>query len=72
MSLPFSFHHAAEDDLVSAWEWYEAAESGLGDRFVATVHAMIDDLSRWPNSGTPIPEADEPAVERRTTISGFP
>lgn len=72
MSLPFRLHHAAEDDLVDAWEWYEAAKSGLGDRFVRSVRTTIDDLSRWPSSGAPVSEPDGPAVERRATTTGFP
>ncbi len=72
MSLPFRLHHAAEDDLLSAWEWYETAESGLGDRFVRSVRATIDDLSHWPNSGAPVAESDGLVVERRATTIGFP
>lgn len=72
MSLPFRLHHAAEDDLVVAWEWYEAAEPGLGDRFVRSVRATIDDLSRWPNSGARVSDPDGPAAERRAATVGFP
>lgn len=72
MSLPFRLHVLAEDDLVKAWEWYEAHERGLGDRFLVAVHAAIDQVADWPNSGSPGTAVGGKVIDRLVGTHGFP
>jgi len=39
--LPVMFEPPAQDELDSAYEWYEAQRPGLGDEFVAAVWTTI-------------------------------
>jgi plasmid stabilization system protein ParE len=73
VSLPVRFHPLAAGDVVEAWSWYEARQSGLGDRFVAAVRESLDLAARWPDSGAPTVGDDQgEVIERRLTTSGFP
>ena len=73
MSLPFALHSLAEGDILSAWEWYEQQQPGLGDRFVTAVAAAIATACRWPNAGTPAIHNDAgDVVERKVVTTGFP
>lgn len=75
MCLPFTLHSHAEGDVLSAWEWYEQQQPGLGDRFVPAVGAAITSACRWPNSGTPAihdDAGDVVVVERKVATIGFP
>lgn len=72
MSLPVRLHLLAEDDLVTTWQWYEAQEHGLGDRFLASVHASMAQVADWPNAGSPATEIDGQVTERRVGTTGFP
>lgn len=72
MTLPFRLHPCAEDDLVEAWQWYETRESGLGDRFLAIVHATIAQVADWPNTGMPTTRVEGEVAERRIGTKGFP
>jgi hypothetical protein len=65
MSLSYRLHRFADDDLVEAWEWYEAQQHGLGDRFLATVHVAITRIADLPNSGSPVLGDDSTVTERR-------
>jgi len=73
VNLPFTLHSLAEGDVLSAWEWYEHQQQGLGDRFVEAVSAAIASACRWPNAGAPAIHDDHGGgVERKVATTGFP
>jgi plasmid stabilization system protein ParE len=73
VSLQFRLHPLAEDEIVSAWSWYEQQVPGLGDRLLDAVRATIDAATEWPGFGSPIVLDEEgTAVERRAPTAGFP
>lgn len=44
------FHPAAQEELWSATEYYDAARPGLGDDFAAAVEARLHDIIADPTS----------------------
>lgn len=73
MSLRIEYHELVDNDLEHAWTWYEDQERGLGDRFLAAIHATVVRASRWPNAGAPVlRNDDDEVVERKLPTSGFP
>ena len=46
--MKFSFHEAAEDELISAIEYYESCQSGLGLCFSEEVYAAIRRVCKFP------------------------
>lgn len=72
MSLSITYHELARTDLYEIWGWYEARERGLGDRFISTLAAALDQVADWPNSGSPTVAGDGEVIERRVGTTGFP
>ena len=73
MSLRIDFHELVDSDLEHAWHWYEDRERGLGDRFLAAIHATVVRASRWPNAGSPVlRDNDDEVIERKLPANGFP
>ena len=72
MSLSITYHELARTDLYEIWVWYEARERGLGDRFISTLDAALDQVADWPNSGSPTIAEDGEVIERRVGTTGFP
>ena len=58
----------AKTDLIAAWSWYEDQQPGLGDQLLAAVDASLDQIVKWPRSGTPTGNPSE----RRVAVRGFP
>ncbi len=46
--MKFSFHELAETELVSAIEYYESCQTGLGLCFSEEVYATIDRMCQFP------------------------
>jgi plasmid stabilization system protein ParE len=42
------FEASARNDLLAAFEWYEARQSGLGEEFLRSVAAVEESLARNP------------------------
>ena len=50
MNLPIRLRPEAEQDLLSARDWYDQQRTGLGDEFAAQVSAVFDRLAAMPES----------------------
>jgi plasmid stabilization system protein ParE len=46
--LDFIILDDAEDDLLNAYNWYQAKEHGLGDRFLSSVHDGLTLIRQHP------------------------
>ncbi|HBC86239.1 MAG TPA: plasmid stabilization protein [Lentisphaeria bacterium] len=46
--MRFSFHELAETELVSAIEYYESCQTGLGFSFSEEVYATIERVCQFP------------------------
>ena len=46
----------AEEDLAVAFDWYEAQQSGLGEKFVAEIERVISRIAAQPLSGPVVHE----------------
>jgi plasmid stabilization system protein ParE len=47
--MPVRFHPAARAELIGARDWYERAQSGLGDAFVSEVERIVALVQEHPN-----------------------
>jgi toxin ParE1/3/4 len=61
------FEANAKDDLLEAFKWYEARQSGLGDEFLRSVAAVEESLVRNPHR---YPIANDPY--RSAKLRKFP
>ena len=59
----------AAEDLAEACDWYESEREGLGERFLASVAEMLDDIASRPELG---PVWDTEAPTRRRVLRRFP
>lgn len=48
MNYDLKFLPVIEEDISSAYNWYESKSSGLGDEFVRLFYALSLDISRNP------------------------
>jgi plasmid stabilization system protein ParE len=48
MSCPLIFHPSVDDDVEDARQFYESKQTGLGDRFEATVEAVEAGIAATP------------------------
>jgi len=65
--MTFSFHPEAEAEFIGAIEYYENNERGLGYDFSIEVHAVIQNILKYPTAW-PIMEEDI----RRCLVNRFP
>lgn len=65
--MKFSFHPDAEEELVSAVDYYEEREPGLGYDFATEVFTGIQNIINYPTAW-PVMEEDI----RRCLINRFP
>ncbi len=72
MKKPFRAQDEATEELDHAARWYEGRRSGLGSRFLASVDATLDQISRLPGAGAPVPSVPPDLAVRRAPIRGFP
>jgi plasmid stabilization system protein ParE len=64
--VKLEFHPDAAEEFAAAVEYYEAAVSGLGNRFLAAVRTTTDLVIANPGSGRPR------GTTRRLGVPGFP
>jgi toxin ParE1/3/4 len=65
--IGYRFLTPAEEEMIEAARYYEAASRGLGDNFLDDVQRVIDKLREYPQAG--------PAIDnhlRRMLLSRFP
>jgi plasmid stabilization system protein ParE len=55
--MKYVFHPEAQDDFLSAINYYESREPGLGQDFSIEVHSAIENILSYPNAW-PILEGD--------------
>lgn len=67
MTRRFILRPRAENDIRSAFEWYESQRPNLGDEFLASVREKLEAVRSFPESN-PIIYRDV----RRAVISRFP
>lgn len=67
MTIPIRFESEADDELVAAFEWYEARRPGLGQDFVDEALARLAEL---PDASTPVPGV--PGCARYSSVRRFP
>jgi plasmid stabilization system protein ParE len=69
---PFRVQDEANQELDHASRWYEERRPGLGHRFLSSVDAALDQISRFPEAGAHVPRIPPELVVRRAPIKGFP
>jgi len=67
MTRRFILRPRAENDIQSAFEWYESQRPRLGDEFLASVREKLEAVRSFPES-SPIIYRDV----RRAVVSRFP
>jgi plasmid stabilization system protein ParE len=67
VTFTVQFEVGAKNDLLAAFEWYEARQSGLGDEFLRSIAAVEEALARNPKR---YPIANEPY--RSAKLRKFP
>jgi plasmid stabilization system protein ParE len=67
MTRQFILRPRAENDIQSAFEWYESQRPGLGDEFLAAVREKLEAVRGFPES-SPVMYRDV----RRAVVSRFP
>ena len=65
--MRLSFHPAARGEFIAAADYYEAAVSGLGDRFLQVVRGTTAMLLQHPEAGSV-----RVGQARRVVVTGFP
>ncbi|MFI5454017.1 MAG: type II toxin-antitoxin system RelE/ParE family toxin [Isosphaerales bacterium] len=48
MSLPVVLRPEVEQDLLTARDWYDQQQDGLGDKFTAEISVVFDRLAEMP------------------------
>ncbi len=48
MSYAIELHELANEEYISAYEWYEAREEGIGERFMAAVEQRLLQIVEHP------------------------
>jgi plasmid stabilization system protein ParE len=67
MTRQFALRPRAEQDIQSAFEWYESQRAGLGDEFLAALRERLEAVRRFPES-SPVLYREI----RRAVVSRFP
>ena len=52
--IGYRFLTPAEEEMIAAALYYEAASTGLGNRFLAEVQRVVDYLRAYPSAGVAI------------------
>jgi hypothetical protein len=60
-----SFHDLARLELNEAAEYYESESAGLGQAFITEVERCTDDIVRYPEAGSAVPE---PAAQHLSAL----
>lgn len=67
MNRPLLIRPEAEEDLATAYRWYESRRGGLGTEFLSAIHSLFERIRHTPQIHAP-----EYKSVRRTTASKFP
>jgi len=67
MTRRFVLRPRAENDIQSAFEWYESQRSGLGEQFLTAVRERLEAVRSFPESNSIIYRD-----VRRAVVSRFP
>ena len=67
MTRRFVLRPRAENDIQSAFEWYETQRSGLGEQFLTAVRERLEAVRSFPESNSIIYRD-----VRRAVVSRFP
>ncbi|MEX1363736.1 MAG: type II toxin-antitoxin system RelE/ParE family toxin [Nannocystaceae bacterium] len=62
----------AREELISAFEWYEARRPGLGQEFTDAVDEAMAHLAALPEASTPVPGVPADIPARRVFLRRFP
>jgi toxin ParE1/3/4 len=67
MNRLFVLRPRAENDIRSAYEWYESQRRGLGEEFLAAVRQRLEQVQEFPEAHTTVYRN-----VRRAVVSRFP
>jgi len=48
MAFSYKLHEKAHEEYISAYEWYEIKQQGLGDKFMIAVEKRLEQISHRP------------------------
>ena|SRR5438477_3821750 len=71
MTRRFVLRPRAENDIQSAFEWYESQRSGLGEQFLTAVRERLEAVRSFPESNSIIYRDVRRAVVSRFPYSSF-
>lgn len=62
----------AEEELLSAHDWYEARRRGLGNQFTDAIDEATERVLAIPGASTPVPGVPADLPVRRVFVKRFP
>lgn len=72
MSKPSRVDAEAEEELLTASQWYDQQMAGLGSDFVRAAHDAVERIAAFPSSGALFPHVPEQLQVRRMLFKRFP
>jgi toxin ParE1/3/4 len=72
VSKPLRLEEEADAEVEEATRWYEQRRPGLGQDFLASIDAVLDQISRLPGRGAPVPQVPRHLKVRRAPVGKFP
>jgi hypothetical protein len=72
VTLTWSEHPEAHDDLADAARWYDKRNVGLGDALLDCVEAVLEGVLEWPGAAPPFPGWGGQQSVRAAGIRRFP
>ena len=72
MSKPVRTEQEALSELTEAYRRYEEKRSGLGVELVAAIDVTLDQITRLPKAGAPVPRVPRDLGVRRAPVAKFP
>ena len=72
MNKPIRTEKEADQELEEAIHQYEERRPGLGSDFLAAIDDVLKRVSRFPESGAPVPKVPGHLPVRRVSLKRFP
>ena len=72
MSRQLRFHDDALAEIASAADWYDRQREGLGDEFLDSLHARLEQLIATPSLGGRLVGAVSDIPARKLLLTRFP
>jgi plasmid stabilization system protein ParE len=72
VSKPIRLEDEARAELSDAVQWYEARQTGLGERYLQAVDSTFGQLVRYPQAGVRVPLVPLDLAVRRVPVLHFP